>query len=74
MRKRAVFDGQSTLETPDLRLSLSSLSLGAPLAPPVFSHHLPEPDGPLPDPESPMDTGPTSLSTPTSGPFVSGSS
>ena len=73
MSTRTVFDGLSSLETLDLRLSPTSLSLGASLAPPVFSH-LPEPEGPLPDPESPMASDPTNPPTRTSGPSGPGSS
>jgi hypothetical protein len=67
MSKCMVFDGVRSLETLDLRLSPTSLSLGASLAPPVFSHHFPGHD-PLPDPELPMDDGTTRPVTPTSGP------
>jgi hypothetical protein len=67
MRKFTVFDGLSSLETLDLRLSPTSLSLGAHLAPPVFSH-LPEPDGPLLDPELPTASDPAGPPTPKSGP------
>jgi hypothetical protein len=74
MSRRMVFDGLSSLETMDLRLSPSSLSLGAPLAPPVFSHHDSTLEDLLPDPELAMMSEPTPPSTPTSGPSLPGSS
>jgi hypothetical protein len=51
MHRHTVFDSLISLETLDLRLSPTSLSLGASLAAPVFSHHGPTEDDPLPDPE-----------------------
>ena len=74
MRKRTVFDSLTSLETLDLRVSLSSLSLGAHLAPPVFSHHDSMFDDPLPEPEPTPGPYPGSPPTPTSGPIGPGTS
>jgi hypothetical protein len=74
MRKRTVFDSLTSLEALDLRLSPSSLSAGASLAPPVFSHHISTLDDPLPDPEPSPGTSPGSGPTPTSGPIGPGTS
>ena len=74
MSRFTAFDSLTSLETLDLRLSPTSLSLGASLAAPVFSHFVPEHDDTLPDPELPMAAEPTSPSTPTSGPGGPGSS
>jgi hypothetical protein len=74
MRKFTVFDGLSSLETLDLRLSPTSLSPGASLTPPVFSHDVSQDDDPLPDPEPTPGTYPGSPPVPTSGPSGPGSS
>jgi hypothetical protein len=74
MRRYTLFDGLGSLETLDLRLSPSSLSVGASLAPPVFSHGVPELEDPLPDPEPSPGTDPIGPPIPTSGPSVPGSS
>ena len=54
MSRFTAFDSLTSLETLDLRLSPTSLSLGASFAAPVFSHRVPEHDDTLPDPELPM--------------------
>jgi hypothetical protein len=74
MRKRTVFDSLSTLETLGLRLSPSSLSLGASLAPPLFSHQGSACDDPLPEPEPSPGPYPGSGPPPTGGPIGPGSS
>jgi hypothetical protein len=74
MRKFTVFNGLSSLETLDLRLSPTSLSLGAHLAPPVVSHHDSTLEDLLPDPELATAADPINPSTPTSGPSGPGSS
>jgi hypothetical protein len=74
MHRRTVFDGLSSVEMLDLRLSPTSLSLGASLAPPVFSHPVSECDDPLPDPEPSPGTNPVGPPVPTSGPIGPGSS
>jgi hypothetical protein len=74
MRKRTVFDSLTSLETLDLRLIPSSLSLGAHLVPPAFSHPDSLLDDPLPDPEPSPGTDPIGPPTPTSGPSGPGSS
>ena len=51
MRKHTVFDSLNSLETLDLRLSPTSLSLGASLVPPAIGHLVSTADDPLPDPE-----------------------
>jgi hypothetical protein len=51
VRKQAMFDGLISLETLDLRLSPTSLSLGASLVRPAFTNHMLSEDDPLPDPE-----------------------
>ncbi len=74
MRKRTVFDSLTSLEALDLRLSPSSLSVGASVAPPVFSHHVMTLDDPLPDPEPAPGPNPAGPPTPTSGPIGPGTS
>jgi hypothetical protein len=74
MRRCTVFDSLTSLETLDLRLSPTSLSLGAHLAAPVFSHGVSQVDDPLPDPEPTPGSYPGSPPTPTSGPSGPGSS
>jgi hypothetical protein len=51
MRRQLVFHNLGALETLDLRLSPTSLSLGGPLATPVFGYHMSAEDDPLPNPE-----------------------
>jgi hypothetical protein len=59
MRRQKVFHSLSCLETLDLRLSPSSLSVGASLAHPIVSHQVSMDDDPLPNPDpSPPDPEP----------------
>jgi hypothetical protein len=51
MRRQMVFHSLSCLETLDLRLSPSSMSLGASLAHPIVSHLASMDDDPLPNPD-----------------------
>ncbi len=73
MRRCTVFDGLSSLEMLDLRLSPTSLSLAASLPPPVFSHHVSVLEDPLPDPEPAPGHNPAGPPPPKSGPIVPGS-
>jgi hypothetical protein len=72
MRSYAVFDGPFSLETLDLRLSPTSLSLAASLAPPVISQEARCEEDPLPDPEPTPGTYPGTPPPPTSGPVGPG--
>jgi hypothetical protein len=76
MRKHTVFDSLNSLETLDLRLSPTSLSLGASLVPPAIGHLVPTADDPLPDPEpSPgLDAPLACMELPPTGPVGPGTS
>ena len=76
MRKHTVFDSLNSLETLDLRLSPTSLSLGASLVPPAIGHLVSTADDPLPDPEpSPgPNTLTPSMELPPTGPVGPGTS
>lgn len=80
MRKQAMFDGLISLEMLDLRLSPTTLSLGASLVSPPLTHHIGAEDDPLPDPEPspgpyPGDDPPiTHPELPPSGPVGPGTS
>jgi hypothetical protein len=59
MRRQMRFHSLSCLETLDLRLSPSSMSVGASLAHPIISNHVAMDDDPLPNPDpSPPDPEP----------------
>ena len=51
MRRQMMFHSLSCLETLDLRLSPSSMSVGASLAHPIISHSVAMDDDPLPNPD-----------------------
>jgi hypothetical protein len=81
MRRQMLFHSLSSLETLDLRLSPSSLSLGGSLLTPVISHQVSADDDPLPNPEPspgplPPDPQPTDPfpGLPPSGPAGPGTS
>jgi hypothetical protein len=80
VRKQVMFDGLISLETLDLRLSPTSLSLGASLVTPAITNHMLSEDDPLPDPEPspgpyPGDDPPiTHPELPPSGPIGPGTS
>jgi hypothetical protein len=74
MRRCTVFDGLTSVEKLDLRLSPTSLSLGASLAPPAFSHDVSMYDDPLPDPEPSPGPNPAGPPPPTAGPIGPGTS
>jgi hypothetical protein len=78
MRRHELFDSLISLETLDVRLSPTSLSLGGAVAPPAVSDIMAS-DDPLPDPEPPPgpypgDNPPTdNPELPPSGPVGPGS-
>jgi hypothetical protein len=69
MRRCTVFDSLTSLEMLDLRLSPTSLSLGASLAPPEFSHNISSLEDPLPEPEPSPGPNPAGPPPPTAGPI-----